>query len=434
MPEHRWSGYSHEELYKQINSGPGPAASHASIERWEGISAALTEINADLHAGVLKSGAKWEGAAADQARKGINPLATWAEDARSGSELMRLSAEFQADHISKARADMPPPVKVTAENPGALVSGLTHLIGGQTDYEIQEKAHNAAEQRAREVMTTYASSTAANTASLGQFHQPPQLVINASNIVRNDTAGLSGVPGFGGTWGSSGWWGTGRPPAGGGMRTTPAAPKAVPTNGGSATAPAGSGSGSGGTTSGSGAGGTTRTNTGGGGGGAGGGSSTSGGLYGSGGVIGGRTSDQDKRKSGTTTAEQHGGSSATTGSGSDAAGGHAPKLAGTTSTSSAEFGALASAQHNSIGAGGSTGLLGGGGPASAAHGDNGDTVHKRSTALPAQQAFDPFGLGTGRAEEEEEQTHDAAEYLRETDDIYGVGGYSPAVIGEIATD
>ncbi|MBY8850230.1 hypothetical protein K7G98_18055, partial [Saccharothrix sp. MB29] len=117
---------------------------------------------------------------------GINPLASWADDARAGSEVMRVSAELQADYISKARSDMPPPVPVTAEKPNLLVSAITTLIGGQTDYELQEKASNAAEQRAREVMTTYASSTTSNTNTLGQFHQPPQLVISAGDAVRND--------------------------------------------------------------------------------------------------------------------------------------------------------------------------------------------------------------------------------------------------------
>ncbi|NUT51989.1 MAG: PPE domain-containing protein, partial [Saccharothrix sp.] len=230
MPDgHRWSGYSHEELYKAINSGPGPKASHASMERWQGVSAALTEINAELHAGVLRSGATWEGAAADKARLGINPLAAWADDARSGAEVMRLSAELQADYIAKARADMPPPVPVTAEKPNLLITGLTHLIGGQTDYEQQEKAQNSAEQRAREVMTTYASSTTSNTATLGQFHQPPQLVINAPEVVRNDAAGVSGSGwgygdprggGYGGWRGGRGGWRGGR--GGGGSVPRPA--------------------------------------------------------------------------------------------------------------------------------------------------------------------------------------------------------------------
>ncbi|MFJ6675309.1 PPE domain-containing protein [Actinosynnema sp. NPDC091369] len=446
MPDgHRWSGYSHEELYEQINAGPGPKASHASMERWQGVSAALTEINADLHVGVLRSGATWEGAAADKARRGINPLAAWADDARAGAEVMRTSAELQADYIAKARSDMPPPVKVTAEEPNLLVTALTNLVGGQTDYEAQEQAKNAAEQRAREVMTTYASSTFSNTSTLAQFHQPPQLVISAPDAVRNDAPGVS-APGWGyggprgGRGGGRGGWRGGRGGRGGYSGPRPAV---QPSYGGGSTG-----------TSWSGTSGTTRTSTaalpasapG----------SGSGPVpYGPGGVIGGggqQGKDRKNSSSDTTNEQQHaggpgsgsgsgsGGGGAGSGSGAGAnqllpgANGALPLPTGTTTASSAEFGAFATAnaQHAATTAPGSPGsMLGAGGQV----GGN-DTVHKRSTPAPAQPVFDPFGgLGGPRgAEEEEDATHDAADYLRQTDDIYGLGGtISPPVIGESTT-
>lgn len=424
MPDgHRWSGYSHEELYRQINSGPGPKASHASMERWQGVSTALTEINAELLAGVQRSGATWEGSAADHARGGLNPLAAWADDARTGAEVMRISAELQADYISKARSDMPPPVKVTAEEPNLLVSAFTNLVGGQTDYEKQEKAQNAAEQRAREVMTTYASSTVSNTTTLGQFHQPPQLVINAGEVVRNDSAGVS-QPGWayggprGGRGGGGGGWRRGgrggmpmwRPPvssgsggyAGGGSTgTSSTAPVASTKPSTAAVVPAGPSSA----------------------------------AFGPGGVIGG-AGRSDKERRGSSSSGSDAPTDTTTGQNAAAQQvlpGGPSSSSGTTSVSSAEFGAFAAAnaQHAATAApGGSTGALAGG------QVGGGDTVHKRSTPAPAAPAFDPFGgLGGPRGgEDEEDATHDAADYLRETDDIYGVGGtISPAVIGESTT-
>jgi PPE family len=428
MPDgHRWSGYSHEELYEKINSGPGPRASHASMERWEGVSAALTEINSELHAGVLRSGATWEGSAADQARRGINPLASWADEARGGAEMMRLSAELQAEYISKARADMPPPVKVTAEDPGLVLSTLTHLVGGQTDYEVQEKAHNAAEQRAREVMTTYASSTTANTSTLGQFHQPPQLVINASDIARNDAHGVGGVPGFG-YGGPRGGHGGGRRRGGRygrgpGFSQQPQQRPAVQAGGSTTTSSAGHSSAPGSRPAPEG---TTSTNR---------------PSVGLGGVIGGApvSSSQQDRKKLDTTVEQHlaasGSSSGSSGPSGSPMGAMGVLGSGTTSASSAEFGAFAAANaHHAVTASpgaAASGLMG------AQVANNGDTVHKRTAPVaPVAQAFDPFGgLGGARgAEEEEDAVHDAADYLRETDDIYGVGGViSPPVIGESTT-
>jgi PPE family len=419
MPDgHRWNGYSHEELYRQINSGPGPKASHASMERWQGVSAALMEINSELHAGVLKSGAVWQGKAADTARAGLNPLAQWADDARTGADVMRLSAEMQADFISKARSDMPAPVAVTAEDPGKLLSALTHLVGGQTDYEQQEKAHSAAEQRAREVMATYASSTTTNTSTLGQFHQPPQLVINSSQSSLGSVHGISG--GMGGDYGVvSGVRGVGgaRVVPAQGVRPTTSTAKAP-------TAVAGGAGGSSSTgTAGANATGTTRTANGVAASGAGGsGGSGGGGAGGGSGVIGGRLGGSAKSRTSTSSAEDgH----------PDHLGGQggASRQTGVTVASGAEFGPVATptAQPNGLatGHGGSAGTMGG--PAQ----DN-DTVHRRSTPLaPVQNSFDPFGNVGGRANEEEDGEHNAADYLRETDDIYGIGGMiSPPVIGE----
>ena len=448
MPDgHRWSGYSHEELYEQINAGPGPKASHASMERWQGVSAALTEINAELHAGVLKSGATWEGAAAEQARGGMNPLAAWADDARTGAEDMRTSAELQADYIAKARADMPPPVKVTAEEPNLLVSALTNLVGGQTDFEVQEKAKNAAEQRAREVMTTYASSTVTNTSTLGQFHQPPQLVISAPEVVRNDAAAVSGSGwGYGGPRGGRGGGRGGWRRDRGGGRGGYSAPRpaAQPAFGGGSGGGGGGGGGSTGTSSAVTSGATRASHS------ALPAAPSAPTTFGPGGVLG--QPDRDRRKSSSsgsaseTTNGQHagtgaGGGGAAGSSGSSGspgqllpgAGGSLPLPSGTTTVSSTEFGAFAAtAQHAATTAPGSPGsMLGAGGQV----GGN-DTVHKRSTPAPVQPAFDPFGgLGGVRGgEEEEDATHDAADYLRQTDDIYGVGGtISPPVIGESNT-
>jgi hypothetical protein len=415
MPDgHRWNGYSHEELYRQINSGPGPKASHASMERWQGVSAALMEINDELHAGVLKSGATWEGKAADTARAGLNPLAAWADDARTGADVMRVSAEMQADFISKARTDMPAPVPVTAEDPGKILSALTHLVGGQTDYEVQEKAHSAAEQRAREVMATYASSTTTNTSTLGQFHQPPQLTISAS---QSSLGAVHGVSGLGGDYGMvPGARGGG---GGGGRRSTRGAgtrPAPSPTgttgsttrSSGSTTTPAGTSTG-----------GTTRTANGVGATGVGGGSG------GGSGVIGGRTGSTRPKDEKTTSA------SADEAARAERAAAAAGRQSGATVASSAEFGPVATptGQHGMASSpGGSAGSAG------VAAQDN-DSVHRRATPMvPAQSSFDPFGNVGGRADEEEDGEHNAADYLRETDDIYGIGGMiSPPVIGETRT-
>ncbi|MFI6097347.1 PPE domain-containing protein [Lentzea sp. NPDC051213] len=396
MAEHRWQGYSHKELYERIHAGPGPSASFASMERWAGVSAALTEINDDLHSGITLSGAKWQGKAAETAQAGLNPIAAWADGARTGADVMRYSAELQAGHISKARSDMPAPVNVTAEQPGALMTGLTHLFGGQTDHEKQEAAQDAAERRAREVMSTYASSTTANTSTLGQFSQPPQLQIN-STISQSGGAGV----GTAGAWvvgprGSSGGVVSGR--TGSGSRTSSAPPPrgATPpgpstrTSGTTATPAAAAAKGTGTSVSSAGTSGASGTGT-------------------AGVAVPGQRSGRGSGSSEPKQMEQ-----------------------GATAASSAGLAQM-------MGAGGAAGVAGQTGSALGPTGtvgassNNNDQLHRR--AVPMPPSFDPFGgMGPRKGEEEEDTLHKAADYLRERDDIYGVGSYTLPVIGESTTD
>lgn len=397
MADHRWQGYSHKELYERIHAGPGPSASFASMERWAGVSAALSEINEDLHSGITLSGAKWSGKAAEIAQAGLNPVAAWADSARTGSDVMRYSAELQAGYVSKVRADMPAPVKVTAEQPGALVTGITHLFGGQTDHEKQEAAQDAAERRAREVMSTYASSTTANTSTLGQFSQPPQLQISGTSVTSGGGAqvGTAAVWGVGphGTAGvtrgrtgsSSGTRATAAPPPRG------ATPPGTTTNTSGTATPAASTKGS-----------TT--------------SLSSAGTAGPGGT-------------GTAGVAVPGQRSGRAGSSSSSE----PKQMEEGATAASGAAAMGTVMNNGHTAGAANASGSTMGPMGTVGAQNNDQVHRR--AVPMPQAFDPFGgMGPRKGEEEEDLEHKAADYLRERDDIYGVGSYTLPVIGENTTD
>lgn len=397
MVDHRWQGYSHKELYDRIHAGPGASASFASMERWAGVSAALSEINDDLHQGITLSGAKWSGQAADMAQAGLNPIAAWADSARTGSDVMRYSAELQANHISKARADMPAPVVVSAEQPGALVTGITHLFGGQTDHEKQEAAQDAAERRAREVMSTYASSTTANTSTLGQFSQPPQLQISGTGVTHGGganigTAGVWAVGPRGTTGGvTGGRTGTGtRTTAGTPPRGTTAPPGSSTRPSGTPTAPAASSKG-------------TSTHL-----------SSSTGTAGPGGTgtagVGGVPGQRSGRSDSSEKKQMEEGATAASGAamGTVMNNGHAAGVANAANSAMGPMGTLGASNSN-------------------------DQVHRR--AVPMPQSFDPFGgMGPRKGEDEEDLEHKAADYLRERDDIYGVGSYTLPVIGESTTD
>ncbi len=186
--ENRWQGYSHQELYAQLNAGPGANAAAPAADTWSGLSDALDELQQDINTGVTASGAAWTGAAADSARDALGPLGDWAQQAATAADMMRISTELQGSLLAKARADMPAPVQVTAEQPNGIETALQHLIGEQTDHEIQEAASNAAEQKAFQVMAEYESGTNDNTTTLGDFGQPPQLVVDSSPIATSAAA------------------------------------------------------------------------------------------------------------------------------------------------------------------------------------------------------------------------------------------------------
>lgn len=235
MSDHRWQGYSHPELFEQIHDGPGADASTDSVRRWTELTRALGDIDSGLASALSSAMAGWQGDAADNARSGLRPLGDWAVDAQQATDQMRDRAEQQAEFVGKARADMPPPVSVTAEEPGAAGSMLVHLFGGQTDYELQEAKQDAAEQQAFQVMRTYESSTTSNTTSLASFTPPPQVVVDVPPTTPGTSGGISQQPvtiSWGATPGAVGAGaGGGRSAGGGSARSAGSAARRGPTPG-----------------------------------------------------------------------------------------------------------------------------------------------------------------------------------------------------------
>ncbi|RJQ70748.1 PPE domain-containing protein [Pseudonocardiaceae bacterium YIM PH 21723] len=198
MGEHRWRGYSHEELYRQIHAGPGPNGSTTAIGRWQEMAKTLTEIDDDIKRMVRNGAVSWEGAAADQTRAGMTPLAQWAAEATANAESMKQHTEQQATNVGKARSDMPAPEQVTAEEPSRIKSAVVHLFGGQTDYERQEAAQAAAEQRAFEVMHNYETASLSTASALTPFSPAPQVVVDAPIPVRGEGGAVNYVFSHGG--------------------------------------------------------------------------------------------------------------------------------------------------------------------------------------------------------------------------------------------
>jgi hypothetical protein len=173
----RWQGYSHQELYDMLHSGPGAAASGGVADQWSELAGALTDIQQELNAGVRDSGATWTGSAGDAARGALGPLGEWAQQASTAADVMRISTELQGDLLSKARAAMPAPIPVP-QQPGQI----GQLLAAQIDYEVTEMASQGAEQAAHQVMAQYEAATDDNTSTLGDFGEPPTLVVDTTPV------------------------------------------------------------------------------------------------------------------------------------------------------------------------------------------------------------------------------------------------------------
>jgi hypothetical protein len=212
----RWRGHEHHELYSMINTGPGAGASDQQNQYWADLTTELKAVDDELNKALADMKASWSGAASDSASTASTPLQTWASDAQTGSSVMHTSTVDQAEFVSTARHEMPPPVEVTTPKPSAwqeLTAGAAMLTGNSgpaaqvvqqsADLERQEAAKEAAAQKAVDTMTTYESNSTWNRNTLGTFVAPPDVVV--------ETTQPSGGTGVGGPIGSGAGF---APPAG----------------------------------------------------------------------------------------------------------------------------------------------------------------------------------------------------------------------------
>ncbi|WP_424189502.1 PPE domain-containing protein [Actinokineospora sp. G85] len=169
----RWRGFTHKELYQMLHEGPGAQASADPSRRWAALNAALTEIGQDLAARLGATSEQWTGPAAGVAHDRLAPLAAWATESAAEAQGMRLVVENQADHIAKARAEMPAPEDAPSQQPDPLVAPAATVAAVQNDAEPIEAAVSAGEQKAFEVMAAYELNTSTNLATVAGFTASP---------------------------------------------------------------------------------------------------------------------------------------------------------------------------------------------------------------------------------------------------------------------
>ncbi|HEV2784661.1 MAG TPA: hypothetical protein VGX25_35200, partial [Actinophytocola sp.] len=198
MPEHadtiRWQGFSHEELYKLLHEGAGPAASAGPSRRWAAIAATLSEVGQDLRAAIGQTGSGWTGRAAGRAYDSLSGLVDWAGQTGAQASEMRRLVEEQAEFLARARAEMPVPDGAAPDGatPAAAdptLAPAAQVIASQQDKEPVEAARAAGAQLASEVMAAYERDTTANTSAMASFSAPAELA-GVSDVQRNQRSGV----------------------------------------------------------------------------------------------------------------------------------------------------------------------------------------------------------------------------------------------------
>ncbi|MCE7005995.1 hypothetical protein LWC34_24640 [Kibdelosporangium philippinense] len=168
----RWRGFSHAELYAQLHSGPGAAASAVPAQRWTEVEEIFGTINHDLTKVVADAQFDWQGGAATAAFGQLTEVAKRASRVSQNAASMRTSVERQADNIGTARATMPKPGENPSVQPDPKDAAVMQVLATQTDHEPVERATSEAARAAYEVMQTYQNDTTATTDGLREFDEP----------------------------------------------------------------------------------------------------------------------------------------------------------------------------------------------------------------------------------------------------------------------
>ncbi|ATE53172.1 PPE domain-containing protein [Actinosynnema pretiosum] len=175
--KHNFAAMSHKTLYELLNDRKH-GVSEAVTEGWKEFDRVLGEATSELDSAIRDSGAVWIGAAGEEFRSSHVPLVQWAQEAREAGAATRRSFEEHVSCYNAARHTMPEPVQVTStanDDICGIPGKLIHLIGGQTDQDVQERLANEAKRVAVRVMQSYGAGTANALDAVGDFVPPPAI-------------------------------------------------------------------------------------------------------------------------------------------------------------------------------------------------------------------------------------------------------------------
>jgi hypothetical protein len=181
-----YSTVSHETIYQRITGGPGSAELMDASRGWQSVAAKLRDLHRDVEQAIRGIGAAQQGAAADAATHATMTLMPWLDDSVAAANAMAARIAHQANSFGHTRDTMPAPVKVPqvsfSQDPATWIGehAVEWLPGIQTEHERAQVAAQQAEQRARELMTSYQNTSNDNLAISQPFTMAPTVIADVS--------------------------------------------------------------------------------------------------------------------------------------------------------------------------------------------------------------------------------------------------------------
>lgn len=178
LGDYNFDAKSHQELYDKIHANDGASFAQAVEDAWNGFRAVMGNAKAEIEAAYREAGVDWVGAAGEAFSGAMAPLAQFAEDARAAGVETHHSVQAQQSFYHGARNGMPPPMQVSStanDDYLGIPATMTHLVGGQTDQDVEEQKANEAKREAVRVMKAYRDGAASSVTSIGTFVPPPQV-------------------------------------------------------------------------------------------------------------------------------------------------------------------------------------------------------------------------------------------------------------------
>ncbi|MGI8307863.1 hypothetical protein [Saccharopolyspora hattusasensis] len=176
VPGKAQAAFDHPKIYGEVETGPGVAAASRAAANWrERVSATFGEADADLDQVLKKFDVVMEGAAGDQAKEAVTPLA---QDTRQSVEVaaqVGAAIEQQAQGSADFKNRFPPPHQVPPDNIGWTDYVNPISYGTKTGVRAaHEEIHAKVDTEAREQYTSYTQASNGRVNTVQHFDPPPR--------------------------------------------------------------------------------------------------------------------------------------------------------------------------------------------------------------------------------------------------------------------